>query len=109
MSYTQKVSWELLRSINSTGFNGTFQPVGGPLLHPSVLLKMVNNSGVLVTISIDGVNAYDVCPAGSFWLYDELKIGIPNSQFVPAGTQIFVNGTASTGLVYLVSQYLVVS
>ena len=109
MTLTQKVTWELLRSINSTTFNGTFQPIGGPLLFPSIKLKMVNNSGSLVTVSIDGVNAYDVCPAGSFWIYDELVLGIPTTEFVPQGTQIFVNGTASTGLVYLVSQYIVLS
>lgn len=109
MAYTNRIAWELLRSINSTTFNGTFQTVGGPLLFPSIKLKMVNNSGSLVTISVDGVNAYDVCPAGSFWLYDEFVTGIPTIQSIPAGTQIFVNGSVSTGLVYLVSQYIVVS
>lgn len=106
--YTSKVTWEILRSIDSATFTGEFQAVGNPLLFPSYILKLVNNSTSLVTISIDGINAVDVAPAESFWLYDESKIGI-NSAFpaIPQGTQIFVSGTAGTGSIYLVSQYIV--
>jgi hypothetical protein len=71
---------------------------------------MVNNSNVLVTVSIDNINDYDVCPAGSFWLYDEsqAQMGSVNMPVLPAGTQISVNtASAGIGLIYLVSQYLV--
>ena len=59
---------------------------------------VVNNSTVLVTISIDGTTDIDVAPAGSFWLYDEGKMGL-SSQFpaVPAHTQIYVKGSAGAG------------
>jgi hypothetical protein len=110
MAYTSRINWETLRSVNSTAFNGTFQALGAPLVNPSYILKMVNNSNVLVTVSIDGVNAIDVCPANSFWLYDETKYVGTSIQFLPAGTQIFVNGPApsptNVGLVYLVTQYI---
>ncbi len=110
MSYTNRISWENLRSIDSATFTGSYQALGTPLQFPSYILKLVNNSSVIVTISIDGVNDIDIAPAGSYWLYDEGKVG-SSSQVpaVPAGTQVYVKGSASAGLVYLVSQYIVVS
>jgi hypothetical protein len=106
MGYTQRIAWEPLRSIDSATFTGSYQVLGTPLVNPSFILKLVNNSSVLVTISFDGVHDHDVAPAGSFWLYDEDKT--QQHEAMPAGTQIYVKGTASTGLVYLVTQYLIV-
>lgn len=108
MSYTSRIAWETLRSVNSTTFVGTYLPLGGPLLFPSYICKLVNNSNVLVTISIDGLNDVDVAPANSFWLYDESKVGTSGSfPALPAGTQIFVKGSVGSGFVYLVSQYII--
>lgn len=107
MSYTNRIEWETLRSIDSAGFDNTYQTLGDPLDFPSYICKLVNNSGVMVTISIDGVTDIDVAPANSFWLYDEGKVG--SSSHIPAlpkGTQFYVSGAASTGSVYLVSQYI---
>ena len=107
---TQRIAWETLRSIDSATFTGSYQNLGTPLLHPGYIVKLVNNSTVLVTISIDGINDMDVAPASSFWLYDEGKAGM--NSFMPAlpqGTQIMVKAAAGTGLVYLVSQYLIVT
>ncbi len=108
MGYTQRIAWETLRSIDSATFTGSYQNLGSPLAHPSYICKLVNNSTVLVTISIDGINDMDVAPANSFWLYDESKQGL-NSAFpaLPQGTQIQVKGSAGTGSVYLVSQYII--
>jgi len=106
MSYTTRVNWETLRSIDSATFTGSFQALGTPLQYSSYKLKLVNNSTVLVTISIDGTNSIDVAPANSFWLYDDTVT--QSHEGVPAGTQIFVKGSAGVGLVYLVSQYLIV-
>ncbi len=113
MSYTNRIAWETLRSVDSATFAGSYVKVGGPLLHPAYILKLVNNSNVLVTISIDGATDVDVAPANSFWLYDEGKVG-QNSAFpaMPQGTQILVKsgtGGAGVGLVYLVSQYIIVN
>lgn len=105
---TGRITWEIRRSIDSATFTGSYQAVGGPLLYPSYICKLVNASTVLVDISIDGVNDYDVAPAGSFWLYDEGKVGLSSGlPSLPAGTQIYVKAAAGTGLVYLVSQYIV--
>jgi hypothetical protein len=110
MSYTNKINWETLRSINSTTFTGSYQALGSSLEFPSYICKLINNSTSLVTISIDGVEDIDVAPANSFWLYDEGKVGLSGSMpALPAGTQIYVKGSAGTGSVYLVSQYIVQS
>jgi len=107
MGYTTRVAWETLRSINSTTLTGSYQALGTPLANASYKLKLVNNSTSLVTISIDGINDIDVAPASSFWLYDEDVT--QNHEGVPAGTQIYVKGSAGTGLIYLVSKYLIVN
>lgn len=108
MTYTQRLAWETLRSIDSATFTGSYQALGSVLANPAYIVKLVNNSTVLVTVSIDGTNDIDVAPASSFWLYDEGKSGI-SSQFpaLPKGTQIYVKGSAGTGSVYLVVQYVV--
>lgn len=106
MGYTQKITWEPLRSIDSATFTGSFQELGTPLAHPAYKIKLINNSTVLVTVSIDGTTAVDVVPATSFFLYDETVLASPSLQFLPQGTQIFVNGSAGEGLVYLVVQYI---
>jgi len=108
MSFTGRVAWETLRSTNSAAFAGAYVAVGTPLANPGYIVKLVNNSNVLVTISIDGINDVDVAPANSFWLYDEGKVGESSSlPALPAGTQIYVKGAAGVGLVYLVVQYIV--
>jgi hypothetical protein len=108
MSYSQRIAWETLRSRDSATFTGSYQTLGTPLLFPSYICKLVNNSTVLVTISIDGINDMDIAPAGSFWLYDEGKVGLSSAYpALPAGTQILVKGSAGTGSVYLVSQYII--
>lgn len=108
MSYTSRIAWETLRSIDSATFTGVKQNLGIPLAHPSYICKLVNNSNVLVTISVDGVNDVDVAPANSFWLYDEGKAGLSSAlPALPQGTQVMVTGAAGVGLVYLVTQYIV--
>jgi len=108
MTFTGRLTWEPLRSIDSATVSGTYQAVGTPLAHPSYICKMVNNSTKDVTISIDGTTDVDFCPAGSFWLYDEGKVGLSGSlPALPAGTRFFVKGTAGTGAIYLVTQYII--
>ncbi len=105
MVYTARIAWEPLRTLDSATLSGGYLAVGTALAFPSYILKMVNNSNVLVTVSIDGSTDIDVLPANSFWLYDEDKT--QSHEGMPIGTQIFVKGSAGTGLIYLVSQYLV--
>ena len=114
MAYTNRVTWETLRSLDSSTMSSssTYYAIGTPLTHPSYKLKLVNASNVLVTISIDGSTNVDVLPAGSVILYDESQAQFPNALLpsVPQGTQFYAkSASAGTGLIYLVSQYLVVS
>lgn len=108
MVYTQRLKYDTIRSIDSSTFTGSFQALGTPLSFPGAIVKLVNNSSVLVTISTDGVNTHDVAPAGSFWLYDCVSNAPPQKDpiFIPSGTQYLVNGASGTGLVYLVVQYI---
>jgi hypothetical protein len=108
---TNRLAWENIRTVDSTTLTGSFQTIGLPLVYPSYICKMVNNSNVLITISIDGTNTVDVVPPYSFWLYDEGK-GAPyvNQPALPAGTQFLISGAASgsnVGSIYLVTQYIV--
>ena len=108
MAFTSRIAWENLRTFDSATLTGAIQAFSTPLANPSYILKMVNRSSVDVLVYVDGINAIDVCPANSFWLYDEGKVGL-NSGFpaLPAGTQISISGAASTGNIYLVTQYII--
>lgn len=107
MGYTTRLSWETLRVIDSATLNGTYQALGDALEQSSYICKVVNNSTVLVTISIDGINDVDVVPAGSFWLYDCDKT--TEHESIPVNTQFYVKGSAGTGSIYLVNQFLIKS
>ena len=106
MSYITKIAFEPLRSFNSATLNGTFQALGTPFAHEAYIIKMTNNSTALVTIALDGVTAVDVCPGNSFWLYDLDTSGSPSPEALPVGTQVYINGTAGTGNIYLTLQYI---
>lgn len=108
MGITGRIAWETLRTIDSSTLTGSYQALGTPLAHPSFICKLVNNSTVLVTISIDGTTDIDVAPASSFWLYDEGKAGF-NSAYpsLPEGTQFYVKGSAGAGSIYLATQYII--
>lgn len=103
-----RVAWEPLRTIDSSTFTGAYQKFGGPLEHNCYLIKIVNESGVDVLISIDGSTDIDICPAGGFFLYDECSNASREGGLsVAKWTQFWINGSASTGNVYLVAQYAV--
>jgi hypothetical protein len=83
--------------------SGTATPTGKPIR----IFKVVNNSNATVTISWDNVNAHDICPAGSFFLYDvttnHSNVEGTQGQYVPKGTQFYASSVAAgVGLVYLV-------
>lgn len=104
MAFTRRIKHETLRTISSAALTGGYDALGTPLDHPSYILKMVNDSDQSVLVSIDGSTDIDVCPAGSFFLYDEYKT--QDHEGFPANTQFFVKGTAGTGTIYLINQYL---
>jgi hypothetical protein len=108
MAYTNRIAFETLRTLDSSTLVGSYAAIGAPLAHPSYILKIVNNSTVLVTISINGTTDIDVLPASSFVLYDLSKVG--GQGEIPAiaqGTQFYAKGSAGTGNIYLVTQYII--
>lgn len=107
MSFKQVMQYEVLRTFDSASLTGTFQPIGGPLLNEAGLIKCVNESSVTVVISVDGINPHDVVPGNGFFLYDITSDSVKSvDAFAPKGRQYSVRGTASTGLIYLVVQYV---
>lgn len=109
MAFTQQLTYEALRSVDSSTLSGAYVALGGPLLFPASIVKLVNNSTSLVTVSINGTSDVDVAPAGSFWLYDNTTNSPTTNSpiFAPEGRQYYIKGSAGTGLVYLVVQYIV--
>jgi hypothetical protein len=110
MAYTNRILYESIRSIDSSTFTGSYQALGDPLAHSACIIKMVNNSDQLVTISIDGINDHDILPANSFFLYDytsNTPPGAVSGEYADQGRQYLVKGSAGTGSVYLVVQYIV--
>jgi hypothetical protein len=105
----KRAIFETIRSIDSATFTGSYQKLGSAITNPSVLMKLFNNSGSLITISFDGVNDHDVMPAGSFEIFDfgsdSQSVSGDARLALPAGTQVFVKASSSTGLVYLVTVY----
>lgn len=98
---------EVLRSIDSATFTGSFQALGGVLINPAVLVKIVNNSTVNVTVSWDGVNDHDFIPANSFALYDvSTNHGQYNLLSIRSGIQFYVKGSAGSESVYFTVLYI---
>lgn len=105
---SRRLVYEAIRSIDSATFTGSYQALGTPLEHAISIVKLVNNSTVLVTISADGINDHDIAPSTSFWLYDVTSDSPKEtgSVFIEKGRQYYVKGAAGTGSVYLVVQYV---
>lgn len=103
---SKQLTYDVMRSRDSATFIGSYQTLGSVLTYAASIFKIVNNSTVLVTLSIDGTNDHDILPANSFVLYDETA-NSPNTEnvYMRAGTQFYVKGASGSGSVYLVVQY----
>lgn len=112
MAYSNRISFEVLRTLDSSTMasSSTYYNIGTKLDNASYKLKIVNNSNVLVTISIDGINDYDVIPKTSYVLYDnsQAQMSTANLPSIPAGTQFSAKAaSAGEGLIYLTTQFLI--
>lgn len=103
---TRQITYDTMRVFDSSTLTGSYQKLGSAFTHAASIVKIVNNSTVLVTVSIDGVNDHDVLPANSFFLYDETS-NSPHTEntYLRAGTQFYLKGSAGSGNIYLVVQY----
>jgi hypothetical protein len=100
-----KIYPDVMRSFNTASFTGSYLPIGSNFNFPIRILKICNPSNTDVTVSWDGINAHDFVPAGSYMVYD---FGCQRGNGAPAmeaaeGTQIYLNGAAGIGLVYLIT------
>jgi hypothetical protein len=106
---SQVIRIDQLRSLAAGSISSSYATVGGPLAHPTRLIKLVNNTNADCVVSVDGVNDNDYLPAGSFALYDvTTNRGNPDPYFVfQTGTQFLVKSTGapSTGSFYVVAMY----
>ena|SRR5580765_7356656 len=101
------VTYEALKSIDSATFTGSYQAIGTATTHEARIFKIVNNSNVGVTISLDGSTDMDFIPPATFVLYDlGTNRGNPTASLVlQRGTQFYIKGAAGMGLVYAVVMY----
>ena len=99
-----KMQWENRRDLPFGSITGTYAPIGGPLLSPARVIKIVNTTDVDIDISDDGINDKDICPAGtSMFLYDiSSNKTAQNTLYLSAGTLLYVKGSPTTGTVYYV-------
>lgn len=105
-SLSVRAFYEPLRSIDTATLAGSYLPIGSALGHNCFLIKIVNNSDTDVLISTDGSTDQDICPAGSFLLYDETaNASREGGLTIPKNTRFYAKSAAGVGFVYLVAQY----
>jgi hypothetical protein len=93
-----------LTSIDSATLASSYKVINaGGLAAPCFLIRIINTSGVTVTISYDGTTDNDVLAANSTLQLDFQENSQPNNYIakLSKGTQIYAKGTAGTGLIYL--------
>lgn len=104
----QRVAFEERRDLAHGSFGGGYTAVGTPFAHPIRMLKIVNRTDVVIDVSFDGSTTHDVITANGAFIYDFTS----NTTNVPSaiwamnqGTQVYVQGTPTTGSVYVVAIY----
>ena len=104
----RRATFSTIASIDSATFTGSYQTLG-TLTQSAVLIKLVNNSNQLVTVSYDGANDNDILPSASATIYDfganAQDVSGSGRLSIPSGTVVRVKGSAGVGLVYLVTVY----
>ncbi len=97
---------DVLRTIDSSTFTGSYQQIGTALTYPTRIIKIYNGSSVAITISWDGINDHEYLPVSGFILLDVSTNKQSNfSCQISAGTSFFVKAASGSGLVYLSTYY----
>jgi hypothetical protein len=108
-SLSVRIYPETLRFASASYITGSggLARIGTPLEFPCRLLYIVNDTDVLLTFSVDGVNAHWVIFAGGFLLLDVTsnRTDVGGAFAIAEGTSIYVEGDPTTGNVYLSSFY----
>lgn len=100
-------TYEALKSIDSATFTGSYQAVGIATTHEARIFKIVNDSNMGITLSLDGITDMDFIPPSTFVLYDlGTNRGNPTASLVlQRNTQFYVKGASGSGLVYAIVMY----
>ena len=98
---------DLLRTLAHGSISGTYAGIGTPFTFPVRIMHIYNNTDVLLTFSIDGINDYFVVPTSSFILLDLTAnhTGYGGAAYIGAGTRIYVKGSPTVNSVYLSTWY----
>lgn len=101
--YRSRLLNETLRSV---AIAATYSNLSTPLVNPSRIMKIENETNGAITISFDGgVTDHERIPANGFVLIDATSNAVAESNLArAAGTQISVKG-AGAGSVYLSTYY----
>jgi len=96
-----------LTGLDSAAFTGAYQAINTGTPQPCFIYKIINNSTVDVTISLNGVTDMDFIPSKSAVLYDLQTNKQPNNEMctLAQGTIFYAKGAAGVGLIKLVGLY----
>lgn len=98
-----------LSSFNSASITGAYQSMNtSGLPHPCFLIRVMNASDELITVSYDGITNNDVVLSNSTLDVPMQANAQPNAQYalMSARTQIYIKGAAGTGNIYLSGYYV---
>jgi hypothetical protein len=99
---TARLNPEPIRTIAGSTLTGTYKVISTPITNPSKILIFVNNTGVLVTISWDGVNDHLVLVPGATLVLDEDSNAVSTATFETAAkTQFWAKGSTGADNLYL--------
>lgn len=104
MSVKNSMYYIPMTSIDSATFTGAYQAINAGTTQPCFAFKIINNSTVDVTISLDGTTDHDYIPSKSAQIYDLQTNKQPQNDMclLVQGTKVYVKSSAGTGSVYLV-------
>ena len=101
MYQSNQVKFQTLISFDTASFSGSYQ-LAGTLALPARGIVMVNGSNQAVTVSFDGTNAHAYFGASNAtpqaFSFGNNKGASSDALDLPAGTPVFVKGSAGTGL-----------
>lgn len=94
---SQRLQFDIERSLASTSFNGTFLPIGVALIGNPVLIIFDNQTDVSVPLSADGVNIWKTFTAGEAIILDlRANNGIAANYSIDRGIVFYTNASVGT-------------
>lgn len=97
-----------LATFDSAALTSSFKVVNTDgFLYPPFFIRIVNGGSTAITVSYDGTNANEYIPANKEFELPTQQNGQPNAWVCkfPAGTKVYVKGTAGTGTITVSAYY----